>query len=374
MVVKILYVITKSNFGGAQRYVYNLAVAAQDAGHDVAVVVGGDGVLVEQLHKASVRVISLPMQQQNTFLFDLLTFGSLFTLVRIFRHERPAVVHANSAKAGGLGVFAARLCGVPRILFTAHGWEFNAPRAHISKIGIRFFSWLTILLSHKTICVSNAVRRDVLRMPWARRKLSVIHNGVFCETLLPRNDARNALDSESTAPVWIGMLSELHPTKRIEDAIRAFGLLSKRYPGVELCIIGEGSERERLACLIRDMRLEKRVRLAGFIKDAPRYFSAFDLFLHASQSEAFALALLEAGCAELPIIATCVGGIPEMIENERTGILVPPHNPEKMANAIETLLTDPEKARVFAALFAKRVHADFTNKRMVNQTLALYTS
>src|SRR3989338_454048 len=120
--MRILYVITKANWGGAQRYVYDLATAAKEAGHEVAVAVGGTGILTKRLQEASIRTIELPLRQRRTFLLDLFTFGSLFSLIRVFRAERPDVVHLNSAKAGGLGGLAARLAGVPRIIFTAHGW------------------------------------------------------------------------------------------------------------------------------------------------------------------------------------------------------------------------------------------------------------
>ena len=165
MSTKILYVITKANWGGAQHYVYDLAIAARAAGHEVVVVVGGTGFLTEKLAEAGIRTIPLTLRQSRTFIGDLLTFNSLFSFIRIFRRERPDVVHVNSAKVSGLGALAARITRVPRIIFTAHGWEFNAPRNALSKVGIRFFSWLTILLAHRTIAVSDAARRDVAWWP-----------------------------------------------------------------------------------------------------------------------------------------------------------------------------------------------------------------
>ncbi len=372
MATRILYVITKANWGGAQHYVYDLALAAKAAGHEVAVAVGGTGELTERLQKASVRMIELPLRQQRTFLLDLLTFGSLFALIRIFRTERPDVVHTNSAKAGGLGALAARIAHVPHIVFTAHGWEFNAPRSWLSKIGIRLFSWLTIILSHTTICVSNAIRRDIAWMPFIKEKLVVIHNGVACDPLLPRDEARKALSPFTESTYWIGMLSELHPTKRVDDAIRAFAPIARRHPDTGLFIISDGKERKRLEQLIQELHLEKRVSLLGHVPNAPRYLGAFDMFVHSSQSEALALAILEAGCAALPTVATRVGGIPEIIEDGRDGLLVPARNPEALAHAIETLYTDPEKARSFGTALHSRVERDFTKKRMVDETLALY--
>lgn len=372
MTTRILYVITKANFGGAQRYVYDLAVAARDQGHDVAVAVGGSGPLVDKLSEAGIRTIPLDLRQHRTFIGDLLTFGSLFSLIRIFRTERPDVVHTNSAKAGGLGALAARLVGIRRIIFTAHGWEFNAPRGAFSKAGIRLFSWITILLSHVTICVSDAVRHDVAWLPGTKQKLLVVHNGVSCDAPLSKSAARTALCPHTSVSYWIGMLSELHPTKRVDDAIYAFSQVAEHHPDMGLFVIGEGKERERLERLIRELRLAGRVVLLGYISDAPHYLGAFDLFVHTSQSEALALAILEAGCAALPAIATRVGGIPEIITDGRDGLLVPPRSPHDLARAIETLRGSPEMARAFALSLHARVQRDFTKERMVSETLALY--
>jgi glycosyltransferase involved in cell wall biosynthesis len=369
---KILYVITKANWGGAQRYVYDLATAARDAGHEVAVVVGGKGPLTEKLVAANIRVLPLELKQRRTFIGDLITFGSLFSLIRIFRTEHPDIVHANSAKAGGLGGLAARITGVPRIIFTAHGWEFNAPRTILSKVGIRFFSWLTLLLAHQTIAVSEAVRRDVCLWPSVHRRIVVLHNGIECATLLPREDARAALAQHTVGKYWVGMLSELNPTKRIEDAIRAFSLLVPTHPEAILVVLGEGRERGALEDLIRELHLQNHISLVGFRGDAPSLLKAFDLFVHSSSSEALGYAILEAGCAGLPVVGTRVGGIPEIILDDVHGLLVPPRDPKALASAMESLMRDPQRAAELGARLHARVQNAFSKQQMIETTFALY--
>ena len=369
---KILYVITKANWGGAQHYVFDLAVAAKEKGHDVSVVTGGSGILTEKLADAGIQTISLTLAQRHTFIGDLLTFAPLLSLVKIFQTECPDIIHVNSAKASGLGALAGRIARVPHIIFTAHGWEFNAPRNAVSKIGIRFFSWVTILLSHKTICVSEAVKNDIAWMPFTKGKLVVVHNGVACEPLLSREEARSVLNRNSTASYWIGMISELHPTKRVADAIRAFASIQSEYPEAGLFIMGEGKERLKLEELIQTLHLEGYVSLLGHVADAPKYLHALDLFIHTSQSEALALAILEAGCASLPVIATRVGGIPEIIEDGRDGLLVPARNPKALADAIQALLTSREEAAKFGKALHARILRDFAKKRMIIETLAQY--
>ena len=369
---KLLYVITKANFGGAQRYVYDLATAAKAQGYDVAVAVGERGVLTAKLEQVGVRTIPFGLRQYRTFLGDILTFGPLFSLVRILRTERPDIVHVNSAKAGGLGALAARLTHVPLIVFTAHGWEFNAPRSWLSKIGIAFFSWLTLLLAHRTIAVSEALRHDVRYWPFVNKHITVVKNGITCPTLYSREEARAKIAPHAIGKYWIGMISELHPTKRIEDAIEALSIVVKTHPEVILVVIGEGKEREKLEDLIRDLCMRDHVSLVGFQDNAASLLSAFDLFVHSSQSEALGYVLLEAGCASLPIIATNVGGIPEIIENDVHGLLVPPKNPEGLADAIEMLMANPQRAKELGARLHARVQNAFTKERVITETFTLY--
>jgi glycosyltransferase involved in cell wall biosynthesis len=169
------------------------------------------------------------------------------------------------------------------------------------------------------------------------------------------------------------MISELHPTKRIDDAIRAFAYIAERHPDAILLVIGEeGAERESLERLIRNEQLEDRVFLRGRVPDARAYLKAFDLFVHSSQSEALALAILEAGYASLPVVATRVGGIPEIIEDQEHGLLVPARNPEKLSEAMESLMVDPARAAKLGTRLHDRVTSYFSTERMVSETLSLY--
>ena len=372
MATKILYVITKANWGGAQRYVYDLAVAAQEHGYMVAVAVGEEGILTDRLAAANIRTLHLALRQQKTFIGDLVTFGPLFSLIRIFRSEQPTIVHVNSAKAGGLGALAARMARVPHIIFTAHGWEFNAPRSTLSKIGIRFFSWLTMLLAHQTIAVSEAIRENVRTWPSIDRRITTIHNGIACPRLYPRTEARTRLAPQATAGYWIGMISELNPTKRVRDALIAFSSLASAQPQAVLVVIGDGHERGALEQLVRELHLGDRVVLAGFRADAASLLPAFDLFIHTSSSEALGYVILEAGCAGVPVIATQVGGIPEIIPDATYGILVPPRNPAALAAAIAALMHNPSQATTLGMHLQERVRTAFSKEEMLRETFALY--
>ena len=124
--MKIVYGITKSNFGGAQRYVFDLTKLAHKAGHDVSVICGGEGVLVDRLRNHGIKVFALPHLKRDISIVD--EIRALHFIFRTLFAENPDVFHTNSSKMGGLGNFAARLAGVRKIVFTAHGWAFDEPR------------------------------------------------------------------------------------------------------------------------------------------------------------------------------------------------------------------------------------------------------
>ncbi len=367
---KILFVITKASWGGAQRYVYDLARAAQKAGYAVAVAYGEQGELVERLERGGVRTIRVEALMRDVRLVD--DVRAYRALRALFARERPDAVHLNSSKAGGLGALAARLVGVPRIIFTAHGWAWNEARPLWQRILVWVLAGTTVLLSHRTICVSGAVARGIRMFPGAAGKLVVVRNGIACSALLPRSEARAELLPGKGDAFWIGMTSELHPTKRVEDAIAAFQTIAAEHPEAILVVLGEGKERARLEALRGVLGLAGRVCLLGFVEDAERYLGAFDLFLHSSRSEALGYAILEAGCAGLPVVATAVGGVPEVIEHETTGLLVPPGAPALLAAAVERLMDDPALAKRLGSALRERVAQKFTKDRMRLATLGLY--
>jgi glycosyltransferase involved in cell wall biosynthesis len=367
---RILYVITKANWGGAQRYVYDLALASKEHGYDVAVAYGTPGELMERLDQAGIRTI--PLQKLGRDIRISSELGAFTSLLKVLKTERPDVVHINSSKAGALGTLAARLGGVPTIIFTAHAWAFNESRPVWQKIVFKGIHAVTILLSHRTICVSNSVRHDMRWVPGSAKKLVVIRNGIREAEYLPKEEAREKLWPGHTNGTWIGMLSELHPSKRIEDAIQAIKDVRRSHPDAVLVVLGEGERRETLEKAIQESSLQSAVQLTGFVPNGPSYLHAFDIFLHTSQTDALAYAVIEAGLAGLPVVATRVGGIPEVVKGGSTGRLVSPRHPEDIANELRAFIEHPEEALKMGALLRTDMQKRFSIQRMIQETLALY--
>ncbi|MBP9855948.1 MAG: glycosyltransferase family 4 protein [Candidatus Pacebacteria bacterium] len=368
--MKIIYVITKSHLGGAAKYVSALAIEAQNRGHDVAVAGGGQGGLIEQLTDAGIRVINLPHLGRNiNVLADIKTF---FDLVKIFKRERPEIVHLNSPKAGGLGALAARLTGVKKIIFTGHGWAFNEKRPLWQKPIIYFFQWLMIMLAHRTIAVSQKTAHDLDPLPFIKKKITVIYNGLSPLPFLSQKEARAKLSPEVADGIWLGGLAELHKNKGFDILLLAFKKVLEKIPGLTLIIIGEGEERENLARIIARYQLTNDVQLVGRYENAATLLPAFDLFIFPSRTEALPYTLLEAGAAGLPVIASKVGGIPEIIEGGLEGALVPPENTHFLADKIAELLSNKSLMQTYGQNLKKKVATHFSEQQMLEQTFNLY--
>ncbi len=390
---KILYVITKSNWGGAQRYVYDLATNLQKSKYDVAVVFGGEGELAKRLGDTGVSLISLPELGRDIKIFK--DIASFFTLLKIFLREKPDVIHLNSSKVGGVGALAGRVYNVfvfifstfyaprstlnpVRIIFTAHGWAFNEGRGLLQRFLIRCASWLTIALSHTTITVSDFDRSQAERMLFLKHKIIRIHNGVRTIKYIAKDTARTTLLGEHALSLnkalWVGTIAELHNNKGLSFAIRAVNILKEKMGDEKfvLVIIGEGEERGMLEKLIQELGLQDRVFLVGKHEAASSLLRAFDIVILPSIKEGLPYAILEAGAAGLPVVASAVGGIPEIIEDMESGILVKPRNPDEITLAIDFLLSNRQKRIEFGALLKEKVTNNFSLKSMTEKTESVY--
>lgn len=370
--MKIVYVITKASWGGAQRYVYDLACAMQRAGEGVAVVYGTPGTMALRLEEAGARTITLTSMNRDVRLADDLE--SFRTLTATLKREKPDVVHLNSSKASALGALAARLCGIKKIIFTAHGWAFNEDRPLWQKILIGIAHYVTVLLSHQTICVSEAVRKDASWMFGVQRKLQVIHLGIAEPNFLTKEVARETLVPKLHNGFLIGMLCELHKTKGIYEAVDAFATLAQTVPDAYLVVMGEGGARAELERHINAEQLSGRVILLGHIEHASTYLKAYDLFLFPSRTEALGYALMEAGLAALPTVATNVGGIPELITNNTSGKLVERGNVAAITAALLELEANPAHARSMGETLRAHITSSFGLEKMVEETKECYLS
>jgi len=302
---KIIFVITKSNWGGAQRYVYDLATALPKNEFEVGVAFGQLGLLAEKLQEANIATFSInALWRDISLTADIKSF---FELVQIFRTEKPDIIHLNSSKAGGVGALAGRIAGVPKIIFTAHGWPFWEQRNLFSRTLIYLFSWITALLSHIVIVVSDYDLRVAQKMLFVRKKAVRIYNGINPQIEFGSGEKiRNAFPSGA---VITGTVGELNRNKNQQALIEQ----AKNNPDMFVAIVGDGEEREALEGKIKKYNLGGRVKLFGFIP-ANEALRGFDIFALPSIKEGLPYVLLEAKLAGLRIVANRIGGVGEILD------------------------------------------------------------
>lgn len=369
---KVLFVITKGNFGGAQRYVYDLATSLPKTKYEAIVACGEGETLPNLLGEAGIRVIKLDSLQRDIKLSgDWQSFKKIY---KILKQEKPDIIHLNSSKAGGLGALAGRLARIPKIIFTAHNWDFNAPRKDHQKFVTYFLHWLTVMLTHKTIAVSYKTKRDISHLPFMNKKIVVIHNGIEAFEPTPREEARKFLTGEEhSQKLVIYSLSELHKNKGIDVAFRAIKLLPEQTRNNLLyCVAGTGEEKEVLEKLAEELEIQNNIKLLDFVENAKKYLLGADVFLLPSRNEAFPYVILEAGLLGMPIVTTNVGGVPEVVKDMHNGILVHKENPKEIAHAIEYILKHPERSTEFSKKIHSEVSRHFSKTKMLRETTALY--
>jgi glycosyltransferase involved in cell wall biosynthesis len=242
---KILEIITKSNFGGAQKYVFELATALDKDGYDVSVAFGGAGVLKEKLEEARINTIQIKSLARDINIFS--EFKAFFQIIKIILKEKPDVVHLNSSKVGAIGAVAARLCRVKRITFTIHGLAFNENRSWISKIVIKKIYWLTIALSHTSIAVSENVKKQLTRNFFFKlisRKIIVIKNGIKQVDFIEKNHARSLITEKINDHLHgrniVATIAELHHIKGLQYLVEAAAKITKENKDVIFVVFGSG--------------------------------------------------------------------------------------------------------------------------------------
>lgn len=331
---KVLIAITKSNMGGAGQYVCDLALNLPKNQFEVEVLAGGAGKLHELLKEAGIKSSSIIEMSRDIKLIQ--EIHSFFFLVKFLKKNKFDIIHTNSPKMGGLGSLAARIAGIPRIIYTAHGWTMLEKRPLWQKILIYIFSYLTVVFSRKTIVSTKLDEKIGKKMPFVKNKIYYLHNGLRKINFLTRKDAEEKLSLkkfEEDTPLRIVTIAELHKNKNYKLAIESVAKLYEKGANIIYYIIGEGEERNNLIKLIRELKAENYIKLQGSVENASEYLKAFDIFLLTSEKEGLPSVILEAGLAGLKIVAKDVGGIGDIL-NGGYGTLLKSDSPEDFAKSI----------------------------------------
>ncbi len=340
---RVLLVITLAEVGGAQSYVAALLPALAER-YEVVLAAHGEGPLREAAARAGVRFV--PLEHVRRPINPFRDLAGLVELTRLLRRVRPQILHASSSKAGVLGRLAAAATRVPIRFFTVHGWAFSAysgPAGLLYRVSDRLMAPLTTV----TICVSEQELADGLEAGACRTESSVvIHNAVDVSAA-----PRSGHDRPTPRLIAVGRLKA---PKDFLTLIRALAALPA--DAFEALIVGDGPDRAEVEAEVRRLGLEGRVQLAGERSDVLELLAASDVFVLSSRSEGLPVSVLEAMAAELPVVASDVGGLSELVVDGETGVLVPPGDASGLADALGRLVVDRELRRKLGA--AGRARAD----------------
>lgn len=368
---KVLYLITKGNWGGAQRYVFDLASSLSVEKYESIVACGEGEELPKKLSEKNIRAVRIQTLARDIgFWRDIKTLREIYKLIKT---ERPDILHLNSSKAALLGAFVSFLFKLQnfktsklKTIFTVHGWPFKEPRSQIQKIGIFLLSWLTAFFSDKVITICKNDFETAQKMPFISKKTKLIHNGV----------APFTVEKRTNKEITIITIAELTKNKGLIYALRAIEMLSgdSSIPKFRYIIIGEGEERAALEKFISEKNIGDIVKLAGFVPNARAQLSNADIFLLPSLKEGLPYVLLEAGFAGVPVIASSVGGVSDIIDDMKNGVLIRAKREKEIADAIRFLLINHKKREEFGAALREKILRDFSFSKMLSATVEVYES
>ena len=372
--VNVLHVVTQLELGGAQQSTLEI-LSRLDRERFIPSLLSSDGRLAQRARQIPGLSVTLWPSLRRA-IHPLADGWTAARLVSFIRRGGYRIVHTHSSKAGILGRWAAHLAKTPVVVHTVHGWGFHAFQRPWAR---RFYQSLERRASRITdglIMVSERDRDTAVQLgigqPGRHR---LIRYGIVAERFTrngtPQTVLRQALGLAPDRPV-VGTVACLKPQKAPLDFVKACALIRRQIPAAQFLLIGDGALRPQVERMRRHLGLEGSLHLLGWRDDVPDLLASMDLFVLASRWEGLPIACLEAMASGVPVVATAVGGTPELITHGDNGWLVPAAQPERLAQAVVQLLQDPRTRHRMAAAGRGSLDGRYTLTRMVGETEQLY--
>lgn len=354
--VRVVHLVSTLNMGGLEKVVYDLTRLADRDQFDVRVVCLGEVGALERMYAD----IDVPVTELRVLGNGILP--SIRALVRVLRRNPPDVLHTHNPSPHIAGAVAARCVGTKVVVHTKHGR--NYPDEFRKVWANRIATWFSdqvVAVSQDSADVATKIERV------ASKKVLTIRNGIDLDRF--SNVSSNAYRSPLRA---IHVARLMYPTKDQKTLLRATRLVVDQEPQFQLEIVGDGPHRDEIEQLCDELNLRENVRFLGFRDNVQHYLAEAGLFVLSSLTEGLSLTLLEAMAMGLPIVATHVGGNPEVVDDGTTGLLVPPQSPRAMADAIVSLIRDPNRMIRMGLAGRARVEERFDLRKVIASYESLY--
>ncbi|MBC8171595.1 MAG: glycosyltransferase family 4 protein [Anaerolineae bacterium] len=373
--IKIMRIIARLNIGGPAIHVTLLTRKLSAPAYESQLVTGnidpeeGDMSYYATQHQIEPLVVPELGRSLNP-LRDIITIWKLY---RLMRQEQPDIVHTHTAKAGFVGRWAAKLAGVPVILHTFHGHVFAG---YFSPLKTRFFIWLeqlTARISDTIITLTQGLRRELVEdYRIARReKFTVLPLGLdlepFARTPRKAGDFRRQWHIPADAPL-VGIAGRFVPVKNHALFLAAAALVRQQRPDAHFVLIGDGELRAEVEQQIEALGLRDCITLTGWQRDLTTAYGDMDVFVISSVNEGTPVTVIEALSAGCPVVATAVGGLPDLLDGGAFGELVPSQDQTALANAILKVLANPPDTRLAQKAMLDR----YGIERLVSDLDSLY--
>jgi glycosyltransferase involved in cell wall biosynthesis len=382
---RILHIITRLDMGGSAQntiltcrqlsdkyeivLVHGLSAESNMTDSEMRAVQKGIG----YAEKRSVKFICVPSLVRR--ISPLKDFRALLSLVWVLLKEKPLIVHTHSSKAGILGRLAAKLAGAPIIIHTPHGHVFYG---HFGPLSSKFFLWIEKWFAYFTdriIVLTKGEKRDYINLHVGRpEQMSTIHSGVdvvcFMSNHINVMEKKRSLGLPSNALI-VGFVGWLLPIKGPMVLLRAMSEIWKKHPEIILVLVGKGELDSELRTEVLQLDAISKVKFLGWRDDVDEIMQLIDILVLPSLNEGMGRVLVEAMAAGKPVVASNVGGIPDLVQHDYNGLLVLPGDVKALAASIELLIDDPEKAKLMGQR-GRELCPHFSVERMIEKIENLY--
>jgi L-malate glycosyltransferase len=361
--MNVLLMANHLNTGGIASYILTLSKGLTLLGHRVYVMTSG-GNLVEKIESGGVKHVDLGFRTKSEA--DPRIYLSLSKVTRFIQREKIDVIHAHTRVTQVMSYFLSEKTGIP-FVSTCHG--FFKPR---------WFRRIFPCWGRKVIAISNPVKDHLINdFKVNASEVALIRNGIdLAEFKILPSEVKGELRARYNVkggPI-VGIIARLSDVKGHDTLIRAFADILKAFPQARLLIVGEGPEEKTLRALAEELGLSQHIEFFKIVNRTAGMLPLFDVFVMPSLQEGLGLSVMEAQAAGLPVVASRVGGLPDLIEHNRTGILVEPKDPKALAQAVIEVLQDPAKARDMGQMARLSVEKHYGAEQMVAKTVELYES
>lgn len=351
--LKILYVDTDQVWRGGQEQLFSLMLGIKDRQHQIWLAAPADAPLSAKAQHSGIETFPFQLRYE-------LSPRAFLQLWKILGKQDFDIIHLNTPRPLFLGALASKLRGIPlRVCSRRVNFPLNSPLSRLK------YNWM----QESVVTVSTSIRRTLIEGGVRPDLIQVIYEGVDLEWV---DSQRVPPSEEINGGLMVGTVAHLSPEKGHRTLLEAAARVLARIPDAHFVFVGQGELMSSLKARVEKLGIEKKVTFAGFRSDSEALMKQFDVFCLPSISEGLSSAILVAMASRLPVVATRVGGIPELVVDGETGILVPPEDAEQLADGLLRVLESPRLRKEMGCAGRQRIEEKFTLERKLNETETLY--